>query len=149
MERGRDGRYSRNKRGLAAYHPENATYLLLTSGSALLSWISRSMRATCNVSGKCTRELTDGRRERNETKHTNRGRDVGSAILGEQNLSENPTIGIAVGSAFVRRGTIDENAPQNSGTRRRVDFDARPGVTGDWSSQSESSSENGSINIVL
>lgn len=85
--------------------------------------------------------------EGRETKQNIQRRDAGSAILGEQNLSENSTIGIAVGSAFVRRGTIDENAPQNLRTRRRVDFDARPGVTG--GSQSKRQSENGSINIVL
>lgn len=75
--------------------------------------------------------------EGRETKQNTQRRDAGSAILGEQNLSENSTIDIAVGSAFVRRGTIDENAPQNLRTRRRVDFDARPGVTGGWNSQSK------------
>lgn len=57
-----------------------------------------------------------------ETKHRNRG--GGSTILENRIYPENLTIGTAVGSAFVRRGTIDENTPQNSWTRQRVDFDA-------------------------
>lgn len=144
MERGRDSRYSRNKRRLAAY-VWSARLTCCSRRGARSSHEYRDLRGRC-VARSATRELTDGRRERNETKHTG-ARRPGSAILGEQNLSENSTIGIAVGSAFVRRGTIDENAPQNSWTRRRVDFDVRPGITGELELAKRESPS--SINIVL
>lgn len=66
-----------------------------------------------------TRELRTEEKSRRE-----REREGVSAILENRIYPKAPTIGTAAGSAFVRRGTIDENAPRNSETRQRVDFDA-------------------------
>lgn len=113
MERGRDGRYSRNKRGLAAYTIWSARLTCCSRRGARFSHEYRDLRGRCVAGSVRANSRMDEGRETRQNTHT-QGRDAGSAILGEQNLSENPTIGIAVGSAFVRRGTIDENAPQNS-----------------------------------
>lgn len=81
-----------------------------------------------------------------DTERKHRDGRVGQRSSQNRIYPENPTIGTAVGFAFVRRGTIDENAPRNSRTRQRVDFDATPLQLEPAKGRG---TRNGSINIVF
>jgi len=94
MKQGRDARYSRNKRRVAAYYSGRATYLLLTTPkrSSLMNI------ATHESNVPHEREARARGRKGNETQRRNietRGGRGGSAILVNRIYPENPTIDTA------------------------------------------------------
>lgn len=102
------------KEGGRLHYPERATYLLLSPERFPLMNIATNGResATTREMWRATPRTDEERKQDTAMRRTDG--EGGVSDPREQNLSENSTIDTATGSAFVRRGTIDENAPQNS-----------------------------------